>query len=90
MQHGPARVAFATKLLDEIATDDQYLKKICFSDEATFHLYGAVNRHNVRIWGTENPRKYVEKELNSPKVNVWWGISIDKVIGPYFFCRADY
>ncbi|KAG8286217.1 hypothetical protein J6590_065677 [Homalodisca vitripennis] len=27
------------------------------SDEATFHTNGKVNRHNVRIWGTDNPRE---------------------------------
>ncbi|XP_033607207.1 uncharacterized protein LOC117282272 [Cryptotermes secundus] len=25
------------------------------SDEATFHISGKVNRHNVRIWGIEQP-----------------------------------
>jgi hypothetical protein len=29
--------------------------KFIFSDEATFHINGKVNRHNVRVWGTENP-----------------------------------
>jgi hypothetical protein len=26
-----------------------------FSDESTFHISGKVHRHNVCIWGTENP-----------------------------------
>jgi hypothetical protein len=34
--------------------DDGFAEKLFFSDEATFHVCGKVNRHNVRIWGTEN------------------------------------
>ena len=84
-EDGPARVAFAETILDNTTDDPQYLEKICFSDEANFHLSGAVNRHNVRIWGTQNPREYTEKELNSPKVNVWCAVLHNRVIGPYFF-----
>jgi len=38
-----------------IDEDNDYLKCACFSDETTFHTSGVVNRHNVRIWGSENP-----------------------------------
>ncbi|KAJ4438496.1 hypothetical protein ANN_14441 [Periplaneta americana] len=31
-----------------------YLKQVCLSDEAIFHTSGKVNRHNVRIFGSEN------------------------------------
>ena len=37
-----------------------FAEKLLFSDEATFHVCGQVNRHNVRIWGTENPHATVE------------------------------
>jgi hypothetical protein len=30
------------------------LRSCLFSDEATFHVCGKVNRHTVRICGTEN------------------------------------
>jgi hypothetical protein len=53
--------------LDE---DNDYLSKVCFSDEATFHISGTVNRHNCRIWGSENPRVIREHERDSPKLNV--------------------
>jgi hypothetical protein len=39
-----------------------------FSAEATFHVSGAVNRHSVRIWGSENPHAYVKHQHDSPKV----------------------
>jgi len=42
-----------------------------FSDEAAFHVCGKVNRHNVRIWGTENPDATNEYIRDSPKLNVF-------------------
>jgi hypothetical protein len=47
----PRRAAFATEILHRIDEDNDYLKRVVFSDEATFHISGKVNRHNVRIWG---------------------------------------
>jgi hypothetical protein len=31
-------------------------KLMAFSDEATFHTSGHVNRHNTVFWGSENPQ----------------------------------
>jgi len=31
--------------------EDGIAEKLVFSDEATFHVCGKVNRQNVRIWG---------------------------------------
>ena len=81
----PAREAFARTVLLRLVDDCSYLSRICFSDEATFHVCGMVNRHNVRIWGRENPTEVLEVERNSPKVNVWCGLTNDMVIGPFFF-----
>lgn len=58
---------------------------LIMSDEATFHLNGRVNKHNCRIWGDENPRAFNEFERDSPKVNVWCGVSKTKIYGPFFF-----
>jgi hypothetical protein len=65
--------------------DENFLQRMVFSDEATFHLCGKVNRHNVRIWGSENPHAYVEHVRDSPKVNVFCAIANNKVYGPFFF-----
>ena len=62
--------------------------KIIFSDEATFHVSGKVNRHNVRIWGSENPHAILEVERDSPKVNVFCAVSKRQVYGPFFFREA--
>jgi hypothetical protein len=34
-----------------------------------------VNRHNVRIWGTENPHVIIQHVRDPPKVNVFCAIS---------------
>ena len=79
------RVNFAETILDRIALDEDYLSRICFSDEATFHVSGTVHRHNVRIWGKEHPREFQEFTPHSPKINVWCGLTKDRVVGPFFF-----
>ncbi|KAJ4437734.1 hypothetical protein ANN_17880 [Periplaneta americana] len=45
------RKRFAETMLDKVDDDDTFLTRVCFSDEATFHVSGKVNRHNCRIWG---------------------------------------
>jgi len=79
------RETFARTVLDLINTDATFLQRVCFTDEATFHVSGNVNRHNVRIWGRENPHAVIEFERASPKLNVWCGLLHDRVIGPFFF-----
>jgi hypothetical protein len=52
-----------------MSSDYHFLQKAKFSDQATFHVSGAVNRRNVRLWGPENPHAYVEHQRDSPTVN---------------------
>ena len=40
---------------------------VLMSDEAHFHLNGAVNKQNCRYWAAENPREIHQKPLHSPK-----------------------
>jgi hypothetical protein len=61
--------------------EDGFVERLIFSDEATFHISGKVNRHNVRIWGTEH-------HCNSPKVNVFCAVSLEKVHRTFFFTEA--
>ena len=81
------RLTFAASVLDKIDENNSYLDHICFSDESTFHISGKVNRHNCRIWGSENPSVVFQHERDSPKVNVWCGLMKDRVIGPFFFAE---
>ena len=50
-------------MLQRISEDEAFLKRVCFSDEATFHVSGKLNKHNVRIWGLENPQSNREQAM---------------------------
>ena len=54
-----AREDFCTQMqvmLEEDGFDD----RLVFSDEATFHVTGKVNKHSTLIWGTEHPHAIQE------------------------------
>ena len=73
------------QILAEMNIQQDTVNLMAFSDEATFHTSGHVNRHNTIFFGMENPRVIREHECESPKVNVWWDVTAAGVIGPYFF-----
>ncbi|MEL7309801.1 MAG: transposase, partial [Pseudomonadota bacterium] len=80
------RFDFCSAMLEDME-DDNFSQRLVFSDESTFHLSGKVNRHNVRIWGSENPCVVVQHERDSPKLNVFCAMSVNKVYGPFFFAE---
>ncbi|EFN87925.1 hypothetical protein EAI_17175, partial [Harpegnathos saltator] len=43
---------------------------------------------NCRIWGSENPRVIVEKQMHPQRVIVWCGFWAGGIIGPFFFENA--
>jgi hypothetical protein len=53
-----------------------------YSNESTFHVSGKVNTHNCRIWGSENPRVFLEHVRDSPKVNVFCALSKERCMIP--------
>ncbi|PSN41049.1 hypothetical protein C0J52_24031 [Blattella germanica] len=59
------RFNYAVDILSRVDEDNKYLNNVIFSDEATFHVSGYVNRHNCRIWGSENSHVFLEHERNS-------------------------
>ena len=79
------RLAFCEDLLSRMETDQCLSERVIFSDEATFFLSGKVNRHNTRIWGSQNPHALIEMERDSPKVNMFCALSRRCVFGPFFF-----
>ena len=50
----PRRATMCAALIDQIESAS-LINKILFSDEATFHTCGKVNRRNCRIWADEKP-----------------------------------
>ena len=85
----PKRKEFADNMLHRISEDEEFLKRICFSDEATFHVSGKLNKHNVRIWGSEHLHEMRELERDSPKVNVWCGLMCNRCF-PQIFLVAQF
>jgi len=77
----------AVEMLSHIE-ENNYLDLVLFSDESTFHVCGKLNRHNCRIWGSENPHQVIEYERDTPKLNVWLGLHKHGVIGPFFFMES--
>ena len=55
------------------------------SDEAYFHMNGAVNNHNFRIWSDSKPEMAIEQPLRPDKVLVWCAVCSSRVVGPFFF-----
>jgi hypothetical protein len=47
--------------------EDGFVERLIFSDEATFLISGKVNRHNVRIWGTEQLHAQIQHQRESSK-----------------------
>ena len=73
--------------MDAAVHNEHFPNQLVFSDEETFHLSGKVNRHIVRIWGSENSHAYIEHVRDSPKVNVFCAVYSSKVYGPFFFAE---
>jgi hypothetical protein len=47
--------SFCMDMQQRSEKSDHFFDRLIFGDELTFHISGTVNKHNVRIWGTENP-----------------------------------
>ena len=85
----PRRKEFAVTMLHRLDSDPGFLKRVCFSDESTFHVSGLINRHNSGIWGSHNPHETYKLKRDFPKLNVWCGIMHDNIIGPFFFAEKS-
>ena len=78
------RLVFCDEMSTILENDATFLDQLVFTDEANFHLNGAVNRHNCRYWATENPNFIISEPLHSPHTTVWAGVWAGGFIGPFF------
>ena len=63
---------------------EHFLKRVLFSDEATFTRAGLFNNHNMYSWQEENPHELHRfRYQHRFSINVWTGIVGDSLIGPY-------
>lgn len=66
--------------------DVTFFSNVLFTDEATFHKNGFVNRHNFHYYASENPHLFRQVDHQHRwSINVWGGIIGEHVIGPHFF-----
>lgn len=80
------RVEFCNWAQAKIRLNLDFFDKVLFSDEATFHKNGFVNRHNFHYYSDHNPRIFRQIDRQHRwSINVWGGIIGDLVIGPHFF-----
>ena len=61
---------FSNWALAKLEENEEFLRKIIFSDEAHFWLNGFVNKQNMRYWSATNPNVLLETPLHSRKVTV--------------------
>ncbi|GBM23579.1 hypothetical protein AVEN_196652-1 [Araneus ventricosus] len=86
---GPQRFKLDVEMLSRIENEHDFLNRVIFSDEATFHVNNKVYNHNCRIWGSEDLHAVQEVERNSPRLNVWCALAHETVIGPFFFAETS-
>jgi Helix-turn-helix domain (DUF4817) len=80
------RLQFSEWALEKLQQEYNFFDYVLFSDEATFHKNGYVNRHNFHYYDTVNPHfiRPVDHQ-HRWSLNVWAGIVGSCLIGPYFF-----
>ena len=76
---------FSNWALAKLEENEEFHRKIIFSDEAHFWLNGFVNKQNMRYCSATNLKVLLETPLHPQKVTVWCGFHAGGVIGPYFF-----
>lgn len=80
------RLNFCQWAVDKSAEQPEFLNFVLFTDEATFHKNGYVNRHNFHYYDTQNPHIIRPANFqNRWSLNVWGGIVGSCILGPYFF-----
>ena len=80
------RKAMCDWLSQKMERNPGWIKNVWFSDEAHFHLNGAINSHNNIFWGSEPPEETTDKLAKGPKVTAFVAYNIRHgLLGPYWF-----
>lgn len=67
----PADRKTCTEWILQQQVNDDFSKKISFSDEVHIELNGYINKQNCRIWVSKNPRVIFQHPKRLTRVNVW-------------------
>uniref|UniRef100_A0A0N5BGY5 Transposable element Tc3 transposase n=1 Tax=Strongyloides papillosus TaxID=174720 RepID=A0A0N5BGY5_STREA len=65
------RKDFCKWILKKTDESPYFYRNIYFSDEAVFHVSGAINQHNAHVWATANPFKSQQRSNNPQRLIVW-------------------
>lgn len=77
------RSVFASWISRRTRNDSNFLKRILWTDEATFTRSGITNHRNAHLWLAENPHAVRPSSFQHEfSVNTWAGIIDDVLIGP--------
>jgi DNA-binding CsgD family transcriptional regulator len=77
------RSTFASWICRRMRNDPNFLKRILWTDEATFTRSGITNHRNVHLWLPENPHAVRPSSFQHEfLVNAWAGMINDVLNGP--------
>jgi len=65
------RLTMCNLLHQKMEDHPDWINNVWFSDEAHFHINGAVNKYNNRFWGSETPDELKENSLKGKKVTAF-------------------
>jgi len=80
---------FCRDIVQRQGNNANFMDRIIWSDESTFHLNGTVNKRNDIEWHFENPHRQRVNLMKSEGLCVWAAVSSNGLIGPYFFIQPD-
>ena len=73
-------------LCEKLERTPGWIHHIWFSDEAHFHMNGAINNGNNNIWGSQRSEEITESQLKAPKVTDFVAYNASHgLLGPYWF-----
>lgn len=77
------RLIFCTNINERRIRNQNFCRKILFTDEACFTRRGITNLHNEHVYADENPHACkVTHYQHEFKINVWAGIVDTFIVGP--------
>ena len=74
------RLQFCELIRLRVQGNENFHKLIIFSDEATFHVNGSMNKYNLHYWSVENPHAKMEHFQDRHSVTIWCMLDSSGVI----------
>jgi hypothetical protein len=68
------RIEYCEWYFIECKEEEKVPYKVCWSDETTFKLNGAINCHNYTFWALDNPHITEQRHMNLPEITLLCGL----------------